>query len=698
MIEWIGIDRLAELKGYTKDGARRWALKHTETKYVDGVGRGGRVLGVKVSSLPDELRSRLEDKTETGLPALVPQEASEVPATELLSSAVAGTPIVRPPLPIVKALTPEQERAALARVDLVAAIREQKRRAHNNKESKTKTVERCVELYNCGYFLPGVLDAVGKIDLKTIYRWDKQLLKSNNDYRVLAPRYGNNRRGATNLTQFEQDYFLRVLLDPNHFPIGTAIGLTHDKLKTDGITACGSKASYRRFAEGYKAQNNHIWVGCRYGEKALDDQVLPHILRDSTMLAVGEVLIADGHTLNFEVINPFTGKPGRATLLMFIDWRSRYPLGFEIMMTENVSAIHAALRNAILTLGRIPDNVLLDNGKAFRARLFNSTVDFEAAGMAGLYGRLGIQVRFARAFNAKDKPIERFFKTFGTVERMLSSYTGASIEDKPARMRPNEKIHKALHKPVIPTIAEAVEIVNQGLAYYASQPHEGLGGQTPIEVFGGGKGPGVDKDELKHLMMSAEVRDLRRRGVRMFGDDYWSEAIMGMKDRVIVRYDIHDLSRVLLYGRDGSELGWADRLPKVDPLLRQASDLAEVKRMQGAKRTIVKDVRRVAVNIKNGVSMFGDEAIRDASFIAPKVLDIIEAATEARTDVVYLPGGHVPPASNGRPTFRESYERYEWHKKHGIETDVDSEWIARYEQSGEWHQFYGLKEAAVGGI
>jgi len=47
-----------------------------------------------------------------------------------------------------------------------------------------------------------------------------------------------------------------------------------------------------------------------------------YIERDISKLEVGDVLIADGHVLNFQVINPFTGKPTRATLVGFLDWKS----------------------------------------------------------------------------------------------------------------------------------------------------------------------------------------------------------------------------------------------------------------------------------------------------------------------------------------------------------------------------------------
>ena len=52
----------------------------------------------------------------------------------------------------------------------------------------------------------------------------------------------------------------------------------------------------------------------RDGEKALSDKVEPYIKRDASLLEVGDILVADGHVLNFNVINPFTGKPYKGNI------------------------------------------------------------------------------------------------------------------------------------------------------------------------------------------------------------------------------------------------------------------------------------------------------------------------------------------------------------------------------------------------
>ena len=123
--------------------------------------------------------------------------------------------------------------------------------------------------------------------------------------------------------------------------------------------------------------NNFKWILAREGEKALKDKVSPFIVRNASLLKAGQVLVADGHTLNFQVINPFTGKPCRATLLGFLDWKSGGLVGYDIMLEECTQNIASALRNAILNMNHIPEFVYQDNGRAFKSKFFNGDKKFE---------------------------------------------------------------------------------------------------------------------------------------------------------------------------------------------------------------------------------------------------------------------------------------------------------------------------------
>lgn len=67
----------------------------------------------------------------------------------------------------------------------------------------------------------------------------------------------------------------------------------------------------------FKNNNYDQWVLARDGEKALSDKVEPYIKRDASLLEVGDILVADGHKLAFNVINPFTGKAFKSNISLF---------------------------------------------------------------------------------------------------------------------------------------------------------------------------------------------------------------------------------------------------------------------------------------------------------------------------------------------------------------------------------------------
>ena len=167
-----------------------------------------------------------------------------------------------------------------------------------------------------------------------------------------------------------KNILLTLLLHPSQYSYGKAIKLIKEILKRKGYEELPCNLTFKRYAENFRKNNYAEWILRHEGMKAYHDKVEPYIERDISKIEVGDVLVADGHVLNFQVINPFTGKPSRATLVGFLDWKSTALVGYEIMMSENTQCIASALRNAILNLGMIPKVVYQDNGKAFKSKFF----------------------------------------------------------------------------------------------------------------------------------------------------------------------------------------------------------------------------------------------------------------------------------------------------------------------------------------
>lgn len=343
----------------------------------------------------------------------------------------------------------------------------------NHKGSKVDSVKDFMIAYNKLSSNRNVYAKIKNVSPTTMLRWDKKLKESNDDWQALLNKYVSHSHG-NQLSANEQEVFLSLLLHPNQTNIGKAIKLTKHILKERGISDFACDMTYRRFAKKYIEEHYDLWVFSREGAKALKDKVVPYIERDISKLEVGEVIVGDGHRLAFQVINPFDGKPCRPTLVAYQDWKSGALIGFEIMLEENTQCIASALRNAIINLGKIPKFVYQDNGKAFKSNYF-----VENDCITGLFVKLGIQPIFAKPYNAKAKVIERFFREMqDSFERLLPSFVGSCIDNKPAYMKRNEKVHKENHCSYIPTIEEVFKLLNHWISFHYSQPCSNVKNKT----------------------------------------------------------------------------------------------------------------------------------------------------------------------------------------------------------------------------
>ena len=478
-------------------------------------------------------------------------------------------------------ITEKSKQIALARLDIVHKWLEFRKKSQN----KLQADYDFVKLHNTSN--SHLFEILGKISRGSLHRWHS-MLNETEDYTKLLPqyKYATVREYRTVLNDEEIKIFMGLLLHPNRLSIGKAIALTKYKLHEQGQSFIPADITFRRYAKWFKDNNYDKWILARDGEKALSDKVEPYIKRDASLLEVGDILIADGHKLAFQVINPFTGKPCRATLVGFLDWKSTALVGYEIMLEENTQCIASALRNAIINLDMIPKVVYQDNGRAFRAKYFTDDRGFSELGFNGLYSKLGIETVFARPYNARAKVIERFFKEFQEgFEKLLPSYIGSSIQNKPAYMMRNENFHKSLHNNYIPTIEETIKMIDMWLSFKNSQPCPNAPDKTIVEVLSERKRQNIDINTLDDLMLATKVKTIQRNGIRFLNCDYFDERLYGFKNKVLIKYNLFDLTNIKVYTPKGEYLCTAERVTETHPM---AKLLGNVKDYEDYKQKIVK--------------------------------------------------------------------------------------------------------------
>ena len=650
--KYITIKELAELKGVSTR-----AIRLSKGKYItrEITVKGGKSFEILLSSIEPELQEKYYSKL-----VLIP-------------------PIKQ--LPIIADFHKQNKAKiiALARFDLVNLWKDQRKHQAGKKQFDSDFLHA----YNANTLYPEIYAKIGKVSIGTLQRW-KRVLGNSKNYELLIPGYHYEDYSRTKLDEYEKQIFLKFLLHPNKFSIGKAISLTQYVLKTHNRGYIPAPPTFRRFANWYKANYFDKWTLLRDGEKALKEQVIPHIKRDISKIEVGEVLVADGKRLNFQVINPFTGKPCRATLIGFLDWKSTALVGYEIMLEENTQNIASALRNAILNLGKIPKFVYLDNGRAFKSKYFMGSPAFCEMGLKGIYEKLGITTVFANPYNARAKVIERFFLEMQeSFEKLLPSYIGTNIENKPARLRRNEKFHSAIHKEFIPTIQQTIQMINSWLLYKNSLPCPNDKSKTIQEMLDSIERQQINPRELDDLMLAQEVKTITSQGIRFLKSDYYNDALYGLRQKVIIKYSLFDLSYINVYTITGKFLCKADRITLTHPLAHYTSDIKDI---EDYKQKIQKQKQLKNKTIK---------ACKE--FLNIEDLEILECEMDKIEDTL-LPSQIVPkikiqkekpekynPAV--KPLFKTSRERYEYLMEHGCTCNDDRIWLTAYKESKEFEEY-----------
>jgi putative transposase len=631
------------------------------------------------------------------------------PVTENLPVALAPSSFPSPAIPA------HYMEIAHLRVSLILAL---KKHIVERTGPKKKAINEFVKKFNAGSLLPNIHEELKEVSIKTLYRWQRKF--DNFGVDGLIPQYGG--AGKSKVTDDEGKFLLAVLLNPNRIKIGSAITFLKNHFKEIGLKSESSSSTLRRCVDDFKKTKYDVWVNAREGAKALNDKCLPYAERDWRLLSVGEGLVADGHRLNFRVINPFTGKPCRATIVLFWDWKSAYPLGWEIMLEENIQCIASALRNAILCLGKIPKWLLIDNGKAFKANVFTSDVDLEDGITYGMFATLGIHTHFAQAYNPQSKPLERFWGIFNNwFERLLPSYSGASIPDKPAYMMRNEKDAQAKHNDWVPKIEELQKMMFQWREFYADQPSRGRDGMKPKDIFEGEilsqtqDDKRIDPTDLEFLMMAKEIKTVHRNGITWNGWNYFDEAMYGYKSKVIVRFSHSDYSQLLVYMPLRNSYCIAKPIEPVHPMAAESEfpkDREAVKQFSALKSRVRRGTKNLLTLIESGamkevdwkrspdvekvVEMLEskDHVVRNSPFLEEDFEKTWAKHLKQNEESEEKEGEVNPRTGRTAPILEYGWEIYDWYRKRDRNqlNAEDISWIEEYRQSDQWGRIYKQKE------
>lgn len=280
-----------------------------------------------------------------------------------------------------------------------------------------------------------------------------------------------------------------------------------------------------------------------------------------------DVWCGDHHTCDTIVVH--NGKLLRPWLTAWMDVRSRKIVGYRFAAIDpDSTSILLALRHGILSNGlAIPRYCYTDNGKDYKswtlhgwskAELRSGRIDHDLMRFKGVYQHLQIGVMTAIPFNAKAKPVERFFGTFEQqFGKLTHTYCGRDPLHKPPHLIDRLKRNEA------PTFDEYVADATAWIERcYHQQVHTGhaMDGLTPAQCFSANLGElrTTSEEALRIcLRKTSEPVKVGRNGVRCGNFTYGQgEPALRPWDGKYVQLlvDPDDDTRVIVIDPDGREI------------------------------------------------------------------------------------------------------------------------------------------------
>lgn len=316
-------------------------------------------------------------------------------------------------------------------------------------------------------------------------------------------------------------------------------------------------------------------LACK-GENYYAQHYENYIVRDPESVQVNENWVADNLECDFYIrVEDGKGsfKAVRPWLCAIMDVKSEYIVGC-ILSEEGINnaVIRAAFASAILKFGR-PMRFVTDNGADFCKRgftipvVFTPSVDNSVIYEHSILKELQIEHKVTAPYNAKAKPVERFFRELNEYSRSARGWVGNSIENRPASA---ELWSRAENCSLLMTKEEASTFLQDAISRYHSRPASGskyLKGMSPEQAF---QSPGrsvarplasIQDLAMATLMPIAESRIVNPRGPSVTVGRIRYVACEGREKLwsfdnkpVMVKFDMQSIERCYVFDLSGKPL------------------------------------------------------------------------------------------------------------------------------------------------
>lgn len=440
----------------------------------------------------------------------------------------------------------------------------------------------------------------------------------------------------------------------------------------------------------------------------------PHLKRKTDKLLPCDVYTADGTTFDAEIAHPENGRPFKPEVVLIVDVATRRCVGLSVALAESAAATLDALRMACL-YGGIPAMFYTDNGPGYTAYVLTGPG-------VGMLSRLGIEIANSIPGRPQGKGLmERAVKTICVpASKQLATCTHADM-DGDAKQKvfkiTRAQLKKHGRSALLPTFEEFKRVLLARVEEYNASPHRGLpkivdeaagkrrhmSPNESWESFTGMFEPvPVAEDMVDYLFMPGTIRKVANGMVRLWNHDYAAPELAALHGEIVeVRYDIWDSTYVTVWTDAGEKICRAD-------LDANAMDYFPISRIEEARakreRAQLKRLEAKAQRIAPGASitaptempalMADSLSSRQCITVQAEPVPVYTATTadlerirtvmaesEQETTRALAP----KPASEKRPMFHQSTDKYRWLMRHLDQwTQADRAWLAEYAEGGEY--------------
>ncbi len=327
----------------------------------------------------------------------------------------------------------------------------------------------------------------------------------------------------------------------------------------------------------------------RKGKKAYQDRYSPYNVRDYEKMHTNQFWTADNHLFDVMVRFP-DGHVGRPWVVGFEDMASRYLVGFHIIEGDpNADHILDTFIGAVDNYG-LPETVQTDNGRDYCVDDIYATDNIRS-----LASDMALSVTRAIKYNAKSKPIER---VFGTIERNycihLPSYIGSDPKRRPENMK---KTNDKLKDSVI-SFDEFRSFMEWAVNEYNNAPHsgEGMNNRTPHQAFE--ENITVPLKIVNKALLSiyatrqTQLLTVGRNGIRIprlgqYYDDNCLFPYIGKK--IFAKYRTTDVRTVYCFTEEGRYIGMASSLELAE--MSKELSAQQIRQLNSRKKARMKMIR-----------------------------------------------------------------------------------------------------------